>query len=82
MIEQTDVTDSSEQLVDYYNPGVKYQIERQLNLLTDQPLEPLDRQLLKGIYTNNCMELDNPPLIKLPVLESEKKVEKKVADEI
>jgi len=42
-------------------------------------LEPLDRQLLKGVYTNNVMELENPPLIRLPPTESAQKVEKKEA---
>ena len=78
-IEQEDVTESSEQLVDYYNPHVKSQIERQLNLLTNQPLEPLDRQLLKGVYTNNVYELENPPLFKIPSPESVAKAEKKEA---
>lgn len=75
------MTESSEQLCDYYNPLVKSQIERQLNLLANQPLEPLDRQLLKGVYTNNVYELENPPLFKIPKPEAKAEAKAEAKEE-
>jgi len=44
----------------------------------------LDRALLKGIYTNNRIELENPPIVVNPErkLEIEKKNRNKVFQEI
>jgi hypothetical protein len=50
----------------------------------NQNLERLDRALLKGIYTNNRIELENPPIVVNPErkLEIEKKNRNKVFQEI
>ena len=47
-------------------------------------LERLDRALLKGIYTNNRIQLENPPIVVNPErkLEIEKKNRNKVFQEI
>lgn len=42
---------------------VKDQVARQLNVLTKRPLKRLDRMLLKGFYTNDRLELENPSLL-------------------
>lgn len=60
------MTDSSDQLENLYDPSVKRQIERQLNKFTEQPLDRLDRVLIKGVFTNNRDELENPPLVVNP----------------
>ena len=50
----------------------------------NQNLERLDRALLKGMYTNNRIELENPPIVVNPErkLEIEKKNRNKVFQEI
>ena len=42
---------------------VKDQVAEHLNRLTQRPLSRLDRMLLKGFYTNDRTELENPSLL-------------------
>lgn len=69
MLECTDATESSDEMNDFYDSGnpdgglqVKEQVAKHLYQLTKWPLTRMDRILLKGFYTNNRIELDNPVL--------------------
>lgn len=66
MIDQTDVSDSSESLSDFYNSNedvdCKESIRQTLNELLVSETSRLDSLLLKGFYTSNRIELGNPPL--------------------
>lgn len=69
-LDHQDVSDSSDAVNDYYdsdNPQVgmiaKDEIAAQLRELTKRPLTRLDRILLKGFYTNDRIELENPSLL-------------------
>jgi len=70
MLEHEDATDSSDAANQYYDSDdpdgglkVKDQIAQHLNKLTKRPLTRLDRILLKGFYTNDRVELENPSLL-------------------
>lgn len=70
MLEHLDASDSSDAVNDYYdsdNPGagmiVRDQVAQHLRELTKRPLTRLDRILLKGFYTNDRIELENPSLL-------------------
>lgn len=69
MLESQDITESSDDLKDFYNkdPEVDKQtkdiIAKRLHKLTERPLTRLDRILLKGFYSTNCTELENPKLM-------------------
>lgn len=70
MLEHEDATESSDAVNEYYdsddpNSGlkVKEQVAEHLSQLTKRPLTRLDHILLKGFYTNDRNELENPSLL-------------------
>ena len=65
LVEQDDVTDSSDQLDDYYekDPEIKVAILESLMKLTKSNPDHLTKMLLKGFYTCNRSEMGNPPLM-------------------
>lgn len=66
MVEGEDVTDSSDELDDFYQGDKKMiyeQLTTELNEFTKKPLTKLDRTLLKGFYTNDRNELENVLLV-------------------
>lgn len=66
LIDQTDVSDSSESLSDFYNSksdiDCKESIRQTLSELLETETSRLDSLLLKGFYTSCRNELGNPPL--------------------
>lgn len=68
LIEHTDITDSSDQLSDFYENKeqgkLKPVIQSSLSQLAKKDhLDRIDRILLKGVYSNNKKELENPRLL-------------------
>lgn len=61
LLENTDVTESEEQLQEFFDPSIQGQLKDQLMAFTrSEPPSRLDRVLLKGYYTNDRVELENP----------------------
>jgi len=69
MLEHEDLTESSDNLTDYYmsdkedDEQIKGIVADHLSDLTKRPLSRLDRILLKGFYTNDKGELENSTLL-------------------
>lgn len=68
MIEDIDVSESSDNLNDFYDSdeNVAPGVDKSLYKMTDEPLTQLDKLLLKGFYTSNRVELDNPSIFRGP----------------